>query len=110
MFLSPTGRPVFLGTGDNYPRGPAMVIGANRSGVVEKGFSDEQLLCVYFNEGVREKPVPGERIYWQGRWGELDLATVPVPFNPQSDNRGVRFTRMSYLAANPDFEDSGSDG
>ena len=99
---------VLLGTGNVYPRGPTVVVAPNRSGIEEKGVMGERLLCLYFNDGVRRKPVPGEPVYRQGMWGELELASVPDPFDPRHNPRArVRFTRTSYLTGNPDCDDPG---
>ena len=105
VFHAPPGTTVFLGTGDVYPRGPTMVVAPNRIGTEEKGLMGERLLCLYFNDGVRRKPVQGEPVYWQGKWGELELAPVPVSFDPRHGSRqGVRFTGTSYMTGNPDSD------
>ena len=110
VFHAPPGPSTLLGTGNAYPRGPTMVVAPNRAGIEEKGFFGERLLCLYFNDGVRRKPTEGQSVYWQGMWGELDLASVPVFFDPEAGSKkGVRFTRTSYMTENPDFENPGSD-
>jgi len=110
VFHAPPDSPVLLGTGDAYPRGPTMVVAPNRTGVEEKGLMGEPLLCLYFNDGVRRKPIQGEPLYWQGTWGELEVAPVPTSFDPRHGSKtGVRFTRTSYMTGNPDFDEPSSD-
>ncbi|MXZ90085.1 MAG: hypothetical protein F4W95_15335 [Chloroflexi bacterium] len=105
VFHAPPDPLILLGTGEVYPRGPTIVIAPNRTGVEEKGFMGERLLCLYFNDGVRRKPIQGEPVYWQGTWGELELASVPASFEPKHGSEtGVRFTRTSHLTGNPDFD------
>ena len=110
VFYAPPDPLVLLGTGDVYPRSPAMVVAPNRAGVEEKGLFGERLLCLYFNDGVRRKPIQGEPVYWQGTWGELELAPVPASFEPRHGSKtGVRFTRTSYMTGNPKFVQPNND-
>ena len=110
VFHAPPGPLVLLGAGDDYPRGPTMAVAPNRVGLEEKGIMGERLLCLYFNDGVRRKPIEGESVYWQGTWGELELASVPVFFDPRHGSKtGVRFTKTSYMTGNADFDSPSSD-
>ncbi len=109
VFHAPPGPLVLLGTGDVYPRGPTIVVAPNRAGIEEKGVMGEPLLCQYFNDRVRRKPVQGEPVYWQGMWGELEVAPVPATFDPRHGSKtGVRFYRTSYLTGDPDSDNPGS--
>ena len=110
VFHAPQDSPALLGTGDVYPRGSTIVVGPNRAGTDEKGFMGERLLCLYFNDGVRRRPIQGESVFWQGTWGELELASVPDSFDlGRGSKTAVRFTRTSYMTGNLAFNNPDND-
>ena len=100
VFWQPSDVPM-LGVGDGYPREPVIVVSSQRSGFPEKGLFGEPLYALYFNNGIRAKPIPGEPEYWQNRWGELEYRRVQSVFG---ERQAVRFTQTAYLVANPDSD------
>ena len=69
----------------------------------------ERLLSLYFNDGLRRKPIQGDAVFWQGMWGGLELASVPVSFDPGLGSKAGLGSPERVMTGSPDFNKHAND-